>query len=221
MVRIGFLFALCSLALPVQAADLTCPRGAITVSGDDRTLIEQTCEIAESAADRLAACNAPITRPVRIEIVGELLTGCVGLYHCGEDWIEILPPATAIGLRSVDSPFQNLSSDDYFASIVTHEMAHAAYDEATCPFADCPATAEYVAYAMQVGALTADQIVDFEAAADIDRRVGHDELNRALLMMNPNGFAARTWTHFSQREDGCAYIGLVMSGNILFDTERP
>ena len=74
---------------------------------------------------------------------------------------------------------------------------------------------------MQVRSLGTEQIEQFEVIADVNRLVRYDDLNSILLMMSPNRFAALAWTHFKQREDGCDYIELVMSGNILFDKWRP
>ena len=221
MYRFGLIISFCGAAFCAAAESLACPEGTITVAGGDQSAQQLTCEAAKVGLETLDACHVTVNRNIRIEIVNELEAGCVGLYHCGEDLIEVLLPEKAVRLRSNDSPFRRLSAHDYYASIIAHELAHAAFDQVPCPYPDCTATAEYVSYAMQVRSLDAEQIGNLEVIADVNRRVGRDELNSILLMMSPNRFAALAWTHFKQRENECDYIKLVMSGDILFDKWRP
>ena len=195
--------------------------GSVTVAGGDPALRAETCGFVDKALKGLASCSLVLDRPIRINIVEKMREGCVGLYYCGEDQIELVAPAYAEQERSTESPFRQLSPEDFFASVVTHELAHAAYDAAGCPFETCPVTDEYVAYAMQVRSLSPEQIAAFEDAGGIDRRVSREEFSQIFLMMNPNAFAARVWAHFSQRPDGCAYLAQIVSGDIVFDTERP
>lgn len=221
MYRFGLILSFCGAAFCAAAETLVCPNGRVTVAGGDQSARYLTCEAAKAGLKMLDACNVIVNRDIKVKIVNELKAGCVGLYHCGEDLIEILHPVNASRLRSNDSPFRRLSAQDYYASIIVHELAHAAFDQVPCPYPDCPATAEYVSYAMQVRSLGTEQIEQFEVIADVNRLVRYDDLNSILLMMSPNRFAALAWTHFKQREDGCDYIELVMSGNILFDKWRP
>lgn len=124
-------------------------------------------------------------------------------------------------LRDRTGVFSVLPDDAYFESVIAHELVHAAYDSVPCPFTACIATSEYLAYALQLRGLPDDLRTRFEEASGLDRRVTRDEINAMFLMMAPNKFAAKAWTHFSQSPDPCAYAGQIMDGSIYFDFEHP
>ena len=80
--------------LPVDAHALDCfADGRVTVTGGESTLERHVCDVVAAALPVLAACNLPLSAPLRIDVVDDLPGGCVGLYHCGEDRIEILTPS--------------------------------------------------------------------------------------------------------------------------------
>lgn len=207
-----------SAALP---ASLTCETVPITVETDSDDLAQRICRVAERAIAANTACNVPLTRPIEIATLESLSANCIGLYHCGEDRIEVLTPEAMTALRDRTGLFSALPDDIYYDSVIAHELVHAAYDAVPCPFDACIATSEYLSYALQIRSLPTDLRADLEAAADLNRRVARDELNMMFLFMAPNKFAAKAWTHFSQRPDPCAYAGQIMNGSIFFDFEHP
>lgn len=216
------LLALFALVAPAEATEpLRCDDSLVTVAGAGPELRDRVCTVAASGIRTLSSCNVALTRPVRIEISETLPPGCVGLYHYGKDLIEVLPPAMAAERRAADSPFRTLGKDAYFDSIIVHELVHAGFDTVPCPVPGCPATSEYLAYALQVRSLTPTHVAAFEAAAEIDRPISGAEIDAMLLFMAPNRFAAMAWAHFSARPDPCGYAGLIMVGAIRFDRERP
>lgn len=217
--------ALLILCLPqaggALADAMSCPGLAVTVEAPDAATAARVCASAARAVKGLATCNVDVPDGVAIRVTDDLESGCFGIYHCNEGLIELLPPAIiANGLRP-ESPFAGLSNSELFDSVLVHELSHAAFDAVPCPFDLCTGTAEYVAHAMQVRSLTADQIAAFEAADPVDERVSHDAINAILYAFSPDRFASLAWAHFTQRPDGCGYIGQIMSGAILFDRALP
>lgn len=130
-----------------------------------------------------------------------------------------MSPETLGQVRSDDSLFAPLSDDVCFASVITHELAHAAMDAVPCPFQACVATTEYVAYAMQLRSLP--DMLRTEVIRDASQVVVRDEINPMIALMAPDIFARKAWLHFSQRPDPCGYVDWIMQGDIVFDHELP
>ena len=210
-------------AIPANAQSTLCPDSRFEVLSDDAALTQQVCSIAQQAAEQLVACNIQISdsRHVRIEVMTEMPEACLGLYHCGKDIIQIPTPDTMQSMRKADSSLSHVSRQRFFRSILTHELAHAAFDEQPCPFESCITASEYIAYTMQIMSLPDADIAILEAGLDMDKKVSRDSLNPVTLYMNPDIFLSWAWIHLQQRPDPCAYIGDVMAGRIRMDYERP
>jgi len=210
------------LADPSWANTLSCNTSAVTVTYQEVEHADLVCDAVKQASTLFEQCNIPpLANPVHIEFAEEMGEGCVALYHCGDNLIEVLPPPQMQERRKPDGAFAHLNIDDYFRSVVVHELAHAATDDIPCPFDDCVAAAEYVAYAMQVMSLSPDAQSIFEGQSGLDRPISIDELNVMILYMAPNLFSQKVWAHFSQRDDPCGYIAQLVDGSILIDQELP
>jgi hypothetical protein len=68
--------------------------------------------------------------------------------------------------------------------------------------------------------LDPDERAAFQANSAINRRISIDELSPIILYMAPDLFSQKPWAHFSQRDDPCGYIGQLVDGTIIIDTER-
>ncbi len=110
--------------------------------------------------------------------------------------------------------------ENYFQSVVAHELAHSLFDKASCPFKACVIANEYVAYAMQVMSLTSEQKTEFVEHAHLDRPISRDELSLTMYLMAPNLFAQKTWVHLNQRSDVCSYLRQFLDGTMVLDRER-
>lgn len=215
-----------ALALFVSTGNaevLSCEGAPLTVSASDSALAEQTCRAAVRTLPLIAECGVILKHPQDIEVMDEIAESpnCMGVYHCGQNSIDILSPRAIEDLRRDESAFSAVPTPIYFESVLAHELTHAAYDAVHCPFSDCLVTSEYVAYAMQVYSLPLPERRLFEADAPIDDRVSRYEISYIGLLMAPDQFARNVWAHFSQREDGCAYVADMMRANFYLDTERP
>lgn len=206
-----------------HAEVLSCEGIPVTVIAPNRAIAEQTCRAAKRTVPVIAHCGVVLADPLKIE-VRDLIPDapdCMGVYHCGESRIEILSPASLAQLRRDDGAFQRIPTTRYFDSILTHEIAHAAYDAVPCPYRDCLVTSEYVAYAMQVYAMAPSDRQLFEADMALGDAVSRYDISAIGLLMAPDTFARNVWAHFSQRDDGCAYVADMMGAKFYLDTERP
>lgn len=203
------------LALPVNADVLHCEASNLQVDSADAALSQRVCDVAARAEAQFAACNLPpLQSPLQLSVVEQLDTGCVGVFHCGNQRIDILAPAEIAKLLRPDGAFSVLDPLSYFDSVIVHELAHAAFDALPCKMESCRTSAEFVAYSMQIMSFTPRQQQRFEQRAAITRRVSQDEINPMILAMAPELFAQRTWAHLNQQPDRCGYIGRITSGEL-------
>ncbi|MCZ4262556.1 hypothetical protein O4G76_17090 [Limimaricola sp. G21655-S1] len=213
----GLLAATASVA---GEEETICQTAGLIVEGGTSETRARICRIATREIPKLAACNVAVPEGVTLRFVDTLPEGCMGIFHCGEALIRLLSPELMAKRRDPDRAFASVPDEPYFDSVVVHELTHAAYDSAECPFVDCPATAEYAAYAMQIRSLPTEAREAFEATSAFDHRVSRDELSAMYHAFAPDRFAQKTWLHFTQRDDGCQLIGRIMGGAAFFDRER-
>jgi len=206
---------------PVVAAEYPCPDTRFRVISEEEVQARGICAAAARAASVLAACNVPLERPILIEVTDEFNETCLGLYHCGKDRIEILAPAEMQHRRAPGSDLAFVPIDSFFTAILTHELAHAAFDATPCPFETCLTESEYVAYTMQIMSLPDKLRSRYEAGIDMTAPVSRDSVNAVTLFMAPDTFMRRAWVHLNQRPDVCAYIRDVMEGRIRMHHPHP
>ena len=205
-------------ALPLS---LRCAGTNLVVRTPSAALGQTLCDIARDATRQLAACNMPLERDISLRIVDRTKGDWFGLYRCGEDAIEVLAPAAIALRRHEAAAFAFLPLDSYFASLIVHEMSHAAYDAVPCPYPSCAATSEYLAYAMQIASLSEAERRAFERAAITPDPVPRDRVNAITLMIAPDRFARLAWAHYSARPDSCAFVAEIMRGTAPFDVLPP
>ena len=190
----------------------------ITVTNRQAEQTELVCRAVQQATTLFKVCSIPaISEPVRIDVVGSMKTGCVGLYHCNAGLIEVLSIPELEKRRQTDGAFGFLPTDAFFQSLVVHELSHAATTDLPCPFESCVLANEYIAYVMQVMSLDPEFRLLFEANSGMEAEVSLEEINPAILFMAPSVFAQKAWAHFSQREDPCDYIDQLMNGETFID----
>ncbi len=214
-------FVLIWLMNPTWAESIVCEGTNVSVNAPVSTHSDLTCKAVNHARALFEQCGLPpLADPIRIELVRELKPGCVAIYHCGTDWIEVLEPPLMQARRNSESAFYFLLKEDYFQSVVVHELSHVLFDKAPCPFASCPATNEYFAYALQVMSLSPSERIKFAVNSAIEKKVSRDELSFIILLMAPDRFAQKAWAHLSQQDDKCRFLGQVLDGTVLLDYER-
>jgi len=210
-----------AFATQVIGQETLCSDERFVVASEDDTFTAMLCEAASAATERLATCNIDVPTPILFQHNNNLGQGCLGLYHCGQSTIELRDPAAMAQMLPEDSPFQGVGQSALFASVVAHELTHAAYDLAPCHFDGCLATAEYLAHAMQVWTMPpADQAI-FANNLRYDHQISHDEINGMIAVLAPEIFAQKAWLHFIQRPDPCDYAAQIMRGHIHFEHAGP
>ncbi|MDU8913095.1 DUF6639 family protein [Aestuariicoccus sp. MJ-SS9] len=205
-----------------QAGELACDNGIVQATAENADTAAAICAASDAALAQLGRCDLPMPKaPLSIVTQEDLGDNCVGLFHCGESLIEILPPEKLSEKRSELGLFQALSDERLFESVIQHEIAHAVYDRTPCPIDTCIASSEYFAYVVQIMALTDPERDAVLADLDETVQIGRDVINPFVLFMAPDRFALLSWQHISQRGDRCAYLRQVVDGSIVFDREHP
>ncbi|MBY6199853.1 hypothetical protein KUV65_00630 [Maritalea mobilis] len=212
------------LATPAQPQPLACPDSNVLVegAGEDTGRI---CAIVAATQRQFDQCGGlTIPEDIEIAINPDLGLNCVGLYHCGEHRIELLPPDTYNNdtAMSATGEFSMITPGAYFESVLRHELAHAAMDDLMeCPLPNCLVGQEYVAYALQIEFLPASDRDAFLATQpEVARPISRDELHPMILFMAPGLFARKAWLHFRDRPDPCGFLGQVARGEVLLDYEH-
>ena len=213
--------ALC-VAGQLEADAFTCAGSVFEVSGSDAATRARACNAAAEAHAQLASCGVVIDWPVKIFIVERIENQpptCLGLYHCGNERIEILSPTAMSAVRSEQGVFALVSDTSFWNSILAHELTHAAFDKVDCPISSCIATAEYAAFAMQVYTLPKDQQALFGVNFSLMGDPSWEAISPIFLFLSPDHFAMNAWLHFQNRDAPCDFMQLIMDGEIFFDRE--
>ncbi|MBJ3763032.1 hypothetical protein ILP92_09780 [Maribius pontilimi] len=210
-----------TIANGANAASEVCPEIDVTAVADDPAVRRMICAAASEKAKALAACNIRVPTPLRITATTDLPVDCAGLYDCQTKEILVATPDHLASIARPDRPLRFLSPDLEFASVIAHEMTHAAYDRVPCPFENCLATTEYLAYAMQIQTLPPAARAAVTSNFTYDRDISRDEINPVFLLMAPDKFSQKAWLHLSQRDAPCEFVDQIMRGNIHFDVEHP
>ena len=214
----------CGATVPATAAERLCDNGVVTVSAEDDTLFPAMCTASDRALTLFEQCELDPPEPVKVSLSGLLDQTCLGLFHCGEAQIEVLPPDAIEARRSKIGILKALPTDRLFESVIVHEIAHAAMDNTPCPYENCVASSEYFAYSVQMMDLTdAERALVFpENGGDTPlERVKHDEINAMILYMAPDLFIEKVWRHITAKDDVCVQLHGVQDGTVVFDTFHP
>jgi hypothetical protein len=94
-----------------------------------------------------------------------------------------------------------VAPDPSFRGILTHELAHAAFDGQPCPLENCITASEYIAYTMQIMALIAADIATFESCLNVHKKNSRDALKPITLCMDPDTLFSWARVHPNQRPD--------------------
>jgi hypothetical protein len=211
-------FALEGLSATIAVAGTSCKGVDANIETENADLADRLCTLVEESVASLAECDLDVPLPVRIDVLPSLEHGCLGLYHCGASRIDVLDPDSfKHALSDHKGPFATIPIEHYYDSILTHELAHAAYEDVICPYSTCPVSQEFIAYSMQVRSLSDEDRASFEAWAPVEPSEAQSYLNAPLLAMSPERFATAAWWHFSQQDAPCEYIGAIVTGDVLLD----
>jgi hypothetical protein len=184
--------------------------------------IALVCAGAKQAWDLLAICGIAPHGAIDIRIRPEVrhpLAGLIfGYYDLGEKHVVLTSLHSLAGLMQ-DTPYAELPADDFYQSLVVHEVVHNVMHQTLASNALSHAAYEYPAYALQIASLPAATRSAFLKAFDQGRIEHASSLNDTILSFAPYLFAARAYTHFAA--SGCASIRATMiHGDASFDDVR-
>jgi hypothetical protein len=216
-----YLIALCLVAGQGIAETKACDGVPVTVSGAEPGFAARICAAAGAAIAHFDNCALGMPPPVTITTTDTLDQGCIGLFHCGENRIEIPTPEALDAARPYLTLFGHLPTERLVESVVLHELAHALYEDTPCPYEICIASSEYFAYSLQLSALTEAERAPVAARIAEMGPISRDSVNPVMLFMAPDRFVATVWAHFEARPDACEMWRGLLDGLILFDRPHP
>ena len=123
-------------------------------------------------------------------------------------------PRTFAERDVADFIYRGLSPEAAFVSILRHELTHAFMEHTTEGSPISNAAHEYVAFAFQIDAMTAEERDVFLATNGRRPAKSLDTFNMFIYGLLPGPFASAAWLHFSAPENGCAFVEDVISGRI-------
>lgn len=205
------------------SAQVSCDNGMILAETEQPDLADRICSAADRALDVYAECGVTLPEPVTIRVKQEIAGNCLGLFHCGEGLIDILPPDAISRTIDPDGMYAHIPVLEMFDSIIIHELTHALYDKTPCgaEFTECFVTSEYLAYGLQFDALSEEARAPWLRDFDPDETVKRDAIGLGMLMLRTDRFALSSWAHLNQRDDRCAWIKGILDGTVIFDRPRP
>ena len=207
-----------------HAEELQCPDSLFTVTAPSEHVAQLTCEAADKGAKLANTCNVPLFRPITITILEETETfpiGCNGVYHCGQDLIEVLAPDVIAAERSGAGKVANIDPETYFQSVIVHEIGHAALDQYLTAVGGQLAENEYVAYAFQLQVLSPADRKRFLEDYSVEQSVQLSDLNPMVANMAPIAFAARVWAHYNTAGNGCEFVKRLADGAVTLGRDFP
>jgi hypothetical protein len=191
-----------------------------TVSAEDRSDGPRACRAIEAAGSLLRECGLETAHQYTITLVPEIThqsTACLGRYTCETRSIEVVAPDHLEAAIEPGNILGALDAGTLFEGLVVHEWAHAMLDEVTGDRELSVADHEYVAYAMQLSAMPAEQraiwLDAHPTAAPSDPR----GINGLVALMDPVAFGARSWRYFDVR-GRCETVRRIIDGHLTFRT---
>jgi hypothetical protein len=220
--RFGNVFKIILLLQPdlAVAETMICETAPVTVTGQSQEHLSMACQAVLVAQELFSQCNMPaLPKSLRVDILQDLQPGCVGLFHCGEAQIDVLPPKLMSERRGKENAFAFLSETEFFRSVIVHELAHAAFEDVPCILESCRATTEYIAYNMQVMSLDDHLRQIYSDNSKRDRPILKDEINVMVLSIAPNVFAQKAWEHLTEKDEPCNFVKRIAAGDVTFDRD--
>jgi hypothetical protein len=179
---------------------------------------------ANRALQLFAHCGLAAKRTVHVRIQDEVHhphSGLVfGLFDPTKEVVRIARRARLPELIK-QTPYATLPLEDFYASLVVHEVVHALMHQHQSKLATSQSAYEYLAYALQIETMPPAVRSTFlepfkpaEFSSDI-------MLNDFLLFLKPQYFAARAHALFSRANDRCAHIHALLNGELDFIVSTP
>ena len=208
-------FFLFSSTLHLSAERVECSNPMVSVETSDPDLVERVCAEAVAAVERLAACHIPQRFAITLQVVDRIIHAdetCLGLFIPGEKVLQITSPDQFSEGIGPDNILSQIPTLELFDSLIVHELTHALVDQQPYDGTQCLENQEYIAYAMQMEALSSASRKILIDAAGGEIEVTGERLNAFIALAAPTKFAAWSWMHFSAPQNGCEFVRKLISG---------
>lgn len=196
-----------------------CPDTSVEVAAESPGEHRLACSAAAEAVQRLAVCGITPRRPVRVQIMSEVLhpfRGAIfGLLDMKQERVLVTQEANVPAL--VDgTPYAALPQRDFYRSLIIHEVVHAVMHQNLKRPALSQAAYEYPAYALQIDSLPASVREKFLQSFDQRAIKSASTFSDAILLFDPYFFAARAYLHFKASADECSHLAAILDGEVSF-----
>lgn len=207
-----------ALVLAGTQAFAACVDDHVRIAAGSEAYAARICATADRHLSKIAECGLGLTDRVTVEVVTRMppdAAHCWGIYRCEGARVLILDPDTLNSKAAARDIFGGLSGDGLFASILMHELTHAAIAQTIGNRHVTLSGHEYIAYALQVASLPEPQRTAYLSAQDLPETPTTDYFNPFILGVQPDKFAALAYAHFTAPENGCGFVGRLLSGEVV------
>ena len=209
---------MCAVTTGVSAQEqcTEAPVHVTAASSDERRV---ACSAASEALRLLGRCNIVPKRPLKVHILSEVrhpYSGSIfGLFDTKQERVLVTQSANIAALVK-GTPYEELPPEDFYRSLIVHEVIHGVLHQNLKRPATSHAAYEYPAYALQIESLTPPVREKF--LQNFDRAAMRSDFlfNDSVLFFDPFFFAARAYHHFKASPNGCAYLTGLLEGEVAF-----
>ena len=171
----------------------------------------------------MGRCGIALQRSLHVHIQQEVrhpFGGQIfGYFDTKRERVIVTQPASIPSLAE-GTPYNALPRDDFYKSLIVHEVVHGVMHQNLKRPATSQAAYEYPAYALQIESLPPDVRSRFLQSFD-EEGIRYDALfSDTILSFDPFFFAARAYRHFNASGNGCAYLSALLEGGASFIVPR-
>ncbi len=210
--------AACAVSARARAQE-PCPDLPVQVSASTPEVRALVCRGARDAIALLRKCEIHVQRPVAVSIRDEvrhpLGQVVIGLFEPARERILIAAYERMAALVE-DTPYRVIPLEDFFRSVVVHEIVHAVLNQHYRQRPHNVAVYEYPAYALQIASLPPTARALFLEHVGARGDTHEPRFNDLMLAFDPYLFAARAYHHFSASRTGCAHVTTLLGGKAEF-----
>jgi len=179
----------------------------------------KVCEYVDEAARLLTRFRLEIETPSRIEIVEQVRHACGAPISASFDSatkvVRISGYSACAEMLSARPELGAIAASDWFRSIITHELVHAALTRRSNG-PPPPLAQEYIAYALQLEMLGQSGRQTLLAAYPRDIPQDLEIFNSMYLQMSPLAFATNAYRHLFAQPDPVAFVSEILKGRQSF-----
>lgn len=203
-----------------HAVELTCGDAGIQVFAEDASIAKRICETIASHRENLQTCGLSQSHPVSLIVDQEpVVLGVLGHFRPKSNEIHLLGMEQLDDVLHPESIYRLIPLDEFFDSIVIHELTHALFYRTTCGRDSCLPVHEYIASVMQIQSLSSQSREVLLAASTVPKEVRLQVFTQQFLNRSPEKFAISAWLHFSAPGNRCGFVWDLFAGKVSFPSD--